>query len=132
MIDNGGGDNFLTRLRPVLLLRRRRRLRLRRRICCIRRRRRIDDGRRDCHDVGNIGSARKRERRSKSPRDIGRAGGRTVLPPASAGFSLSSSSFVVAVFSVVVVFIITPPPDRPIPRFLPRIAPLLGVVDKKS
>ena len=36
--------------------------------------------------------------------------GRTVLPPALAGFSFSSSSsFVVAVFSVVIVFVIIPP-----------------------
>ena len=41
MIDNRGGNNSLTRLRPVLLRRRRRR---------------IDDGGRDRHDVGNIGS----------------------------------------------------------------------------
>ena len=56
-----GGNNSLTRLCPVLLrrLRRLRRLRCirRRRIRRrIRRRRRIDDGGRDRHDVGNLGS----------------------------------------------------------------------------
>ena len=38
---------------------------------------------------------------------IGRAGVRTVLPPASAGFSLSSL-FVVVVFIVIVVVIVVP------------------------
>ena len=43
--------------------------------------------------------------------------GRTVLPPALAGFSFSlSSSFVVAVFSVVVVFFINPPLLIVLPR----------------
>ena len=58
MIDNGGGNNFFTRLRPVLILCPRRRLclRLRRRIRRIRRCRRIDDGGRDRHDVSNLGS----------------------------------------------------------------------------
>ena len=52
--------------------------------------------------------------------------------PDRLSFSLLSS-FVVAVVLVVVVFvIIPPPPDRFIPRFLDRIARLLGVVDNKE
>ena len=51
------------------------------------------------------------------PRDIGRAWGGMLLPPALAGISFSSSSsFFVAVFLVVVVFVIIPP----LPIFLYR------------